>query len=109
RSGLSIRAFCGAEGIGEHLFYWWRRELTQRDQHKAAAHRRVTGRRTRAFRGRVPGTRRPARTRRGAARDPAGGTRTRTWPTPRAFSLARAPASSGAATTKSTNPLMKPL
>src|SRR6516165_5990369 len=43
RSGLSIRAFCGAEGIGEHLFYWWRRELARRDQHKAAAHKRVTG------------------------------------------------------------------
>ena len=43
RTGLSIRAFCRAEGIGEHLFYWWRRELARRDQHKAAAHKRVTG------------------------------------------------------------------
>ena len=42
RTGLSIRAFCRAEGIGEHLFYWWRRELARRDQHKAAAHNRVT-------------------------------------------------------------------
>src|SRR5215510_16095532 len=42
RSGLSIRAFCGAEGIGEHLFYWWRRELAQRDKHKAAASKKVT-------------------------------------------------------------------
>jgi hypothetical protein len=52
RSGLSIRAFCAVERIGEHLFYWWRRELARRDQHqvartraatKPAAHKRVTG------------------------------------------------------------------
>jgi hypothetical protein len=31
-SGLSIRAFCRAEGIAEPRFYWWRRELAQREQ-----------------------------------------------------------------------------
>jgi transposase len=32
RSGLSVRAFCGAEGLNPMTFYWWRRELTRRDQ-----------------------------------------------------------------------------
>lgn len=27
-SGLSVREFCGREGLGEHAFYSWRRELT---------------------------------------------------------------------------------
>ena len=49
RTGLSIRAFCGAEGIGEHLFYWWRRELARRDQHKAAAHKVTAAAKSAAF------------------------------------------------------------
>src|SRR3954466_10396588 len=32
RSGLSVRAFCRAEGVNEPKFYWWRRELLRRDQ-----------------------------------------------------------------------------
>jgi transposase-like protein len=31
RGGLSVRAFCDDEGVGEHTFYWWRRELRRRD------------------------------------------------------------------------------
>ncbi|WP_406694558.1 IS66 family insertion sequence element accessory protein TnpA [Singulisphaera sp. Ch08] len=27
RSGLSVRAFCLAEGVSAPSFYWWRREL----------------------------------------------------------------------------------
>jgi hypothetical protein len=27
RSGLSVRAFCRAEGVNEAQFYWWRRRL----------------------------------------------------------------------------------
>src|ERR1700760_1985324 len=27
RSGLSVRAFCRAEGVNEPQFYWWRRHL----------------------------------------------------------------------------------
>jgi hypothetical protein len=29
RSGLSVRAFCRAEGVNEPRFYWWRRKLGQ--------------------------------------------------------------------------------
>ena len=29
-SGLSIRAYCRQEGIGEPLFYWWRCEIARR-------------------------------------------------------------------------------
>ena len=29
RSGLSVRAFCRAEGVNEPQFYWWRRKLSQ--------------------------------------------------------------------------------
>jgi transposase len=29
RSGLSVRAFCRAEGVNEPQFYWWRRKLGQ--------------------------------------------------------------------------------
>jgi len=36
RSGLSVRAFCRAEGVSEPMFYWWRRELPRRDQAKPA-------------------------------------------------------------------------
>ena len=32
RSGLSVRAFCGAEGLNPMTFYWWRRELGRRDR-----------------------------------------------------------------------------
>ena len=32
RSGLSVRAFCAAEGFSEPSFYAWRRELARRDQ-----------------------------------------------------------------------------
>ena len=32
RSGLSVRAFCRAEGVNEPKFYSWRRELLRRDQ-----------------------------------------------------------------------------
>lgn len=30
-SRLSIRAFCGREGVAESAFYFWRRELVRRD------------------------------------------------------------------------------
>jgi transposase-like protein len=36
RSGVSVRAFCGAEGLNPMTFYWWRRELTRRDQPQPA-------------------------------------------------------------------------
>lgn len=36
RSGLSVRAFCGAEGLNPMTFYWWRRELGRRDQPQPA-------------------------------------------------------------------------
>jgi transposase-like protein len=36
RSGLSVRAFCGAEGLNPMTFYWWRRELRRRDQPQPA-------------------------------------------------------------------------
>ena len=36
RSGLSVRAFCRAEGISEPSFYVWRRKLDQ-DEHKKPA------------------------------------------------------------------------
>jgi len=29
RSGVSVRRFCQAQGIGEHLFYYWRRRLRE--------------------------------------------------------------------------------
>lgn len=31
-SGLSVRAFCKREAVSEASFYFWRRELTNRDQ-----------------------------------------------------------------------------
>jgi transposase len=34
RSGLSVRAFCRAEGVGEPSFYAWRRRLDQADPKK---------------------------------------------------------------------------
>jgi transposase-like protein len=32
QSDQSVRAFCEDEGIGEHAFYWWRRQLRRRDR-----------------------------------------------------------------------------
>ena len=32
RSGLSVAAFCAREGLDPCSLYWWRRELTRRDQ-----------------------------------------------------------------------------
>jgi hypothetical protein len=36
RSGLSVRAFCELHDVCEHSFYWWRRELADRDAAAAA-------------------------------------------------------------------------
>jgi transposase len=36
RSGLSVRAFCQAEGVSEPSFYGWRRKLDQGDHKKPA-------------------------------------------------------------------------
>jgi transposase len=36
RSGLSVRAFCQAEGVSEPSFYWWRRKFDRAD-HKTPA------------------------------------------------------------------------
>src|SRR4051795_3281535 len=36
RSGLSVRAFCQAEGVSEPSFYAWRRKLDQGDHKKPA-------------------------------------------------------------------------
>lgn len=32
RSGVSVRQFCQAQGIGEHLFYYWRKRLREQQQ-----------------------------------------------------------------------------
>ena len=32
RSGLSVRRYCEAQGIGQHLFYYWRKRLRERPQ-----------------------------------------------------------------------------
>jgi transposase-like protein len=32
RSGMSVRRFCQARGIGEHLFYYWRKRLREQQQ-----------------------------------------------------------------------------
>jgi len=34
-SGLSVRAFCRQEGLGEASFYAWRRTIGERDAHRA--------------------------------------------------------------------------
>jgi hypothetical protein len=34
-SGLSVRAYCRAEGVGEARFHWWRRALKLRDAESA--------------------------------------------------------------------------
>lgn len=36
RSGLSVRAFCRAEGVSEPSFYWWRRKFEQAEHKKPA-------------------------------------------------------------------------
>ena len=36
RSGLSVRAFCRAEGVNQPQFYWWRRKLDEADHKKPA-------------------------------------------------------------------------
>jgi transposase len=35
-SGLSVRTFCGAEGLNPGTFYWWRREVNRRDRSRSA-------------------------------------------------------------------------
>ena len=32
RSGVSVRRFCQTRGIGEHLFYYWRKRLREQQQ-----------------------------------------------------------------------------
>jgi transposase-like protein len=32
RSGVSVRRFCQVQGIGEHLFYYWRKRLREQQQ-----------------------------------------------------------------------------
>ncbi len=32
RSGVSVRRFCQTRGIGEHLFYYWRKRLRDQQQ-----------------------------------------------------------------------------
>jgi transposase len=32
RSGLSVRDFCGRQGLKDWTFRWWRQELARRDQ-----------------------------------------------------------------------------
>jgi transposase len=36
-SGLSVRDFCGREGLKDWTFRWWRQELARRDRQTAAA------------------------------------------------------------------------
>ena len=37
RSGLTVREFCGREGLKDWTFRWWRQELVRRDRHPSAA------------------------------------------------------------------------
>ena len=37
RSGLTVRDFCGREGLKDWTFRWWRQELVRRDRQTAAA------------------------------------------------------------------------
>src|ERR1700709_490832 len=37
RSGLSVRDFCGREGLKDWTFRWWRQELARRDRQTSAA------------------------------------------------------------------------
>src|SRR3954451_21009123 len=39
RSGLTVRDFCGREGLKDWTFRWWRQELTRRDLEPSAAFR----------------------------------------------------------------------
>lgn len=32
RGGLSVRRYCEAQGIGQHLFYYWRKRLREQQQ-----------------------------------------------------------------------------
>jgi transposase-like protein len=32
RSGVSVRRYCEAQGIGQHLFYYWRKRLREQQQ-----------------------------------------------------------------------------
>lgn len=34
-SGLSVRDFCEFHGLSQQSFYWWRREISRRDQAKS--------------------------------------------------------------------------
>ena len=36
-SGLTVREFCGREGLKDWTFRWWRQELVRRDRHPSAA------------------------------------------------------------------------
>src|ERR1700724_2743219 len=40
-SGLSIRAFCRREKLGEPLFYAWRRTIAERDAEKPTSNNRL--------------------------------------------------------------------
>ena len=40
RSGLSVRAFCQAEGVSQPSFYGWRRKLERADHNKSADHQK---------------------------------------------------------------------
>lgn len=51
-SGLTVRAFCEREGVPESSFYYWRREVSQRDKAGRAERRVGGGRSVRA--GRTP-------------------------------------------------------
>src|ERR1700733_9309629 len=37
RSGLSVRDFCGREGLKDWTFRWWRAEVGRRDRQPSAA------------------------------------------------------------------------
>lgn len=37
RSQLSVREFCRDEGVKEHTFFWWRRELARRQRVRNSA------------------------------------------------------------------------
>lgn len=37
KSGLTVSAFCAAEGLKDWSFHWWRRELAKRDREKPVA------------------------------------------------------------------------
>ena len=60
-AGQSVRAFCGAEGLRESAFYFWRRELVRRGQRSPRrAPAAANGSRTRA-RSAIPALRSPRR------------------------------------------------